>query len=63
MEWVNASQYREVLEENLLQSACNLRLGPQFIFQHDNDQKHKAKTTLPLVWDKSECPLAAQPKP
>ncbi|KAF7666149.1 hypothetical protein LDENG_00119070 [Lucifuga dentata] len=44
---MNAIKYREVLEENLFQSAGNLRLGRQFTFQHDNDPKHPAKTMLP----------------
>ncbi len=43
---MNAAKYREVLEENLLQSARDLRLGRQFTFQHHNDPKHTAKTTL-----------------
>ncbi|KAF7645979.1 hypothetical protein LDENG_00195490, partial [Lucifuga dentata] len=38
----------------------NLRLGQQFTFQHDNNLKHPAKTTLEQLQDKSltvpECP-------
>ena len=34
--------YRSILEWNLVASAGKLRLGMEFIFQHDNDPKHKA---------------------
>ena len=34
---MNAAKYTEILEENLLQSALDLRLGRRFTFQHDND--------------------------
>jgi hypothetical protein len=39
------AKYREILDENLLQSTQDLRLGRRFTFQQDNDPKHKAKTT------------------
>ena len=38
------AKYREILDENLLQSAQDLRLGRRFTFQQDNDPKHTAKT-------------------
>ena len=38
-------KYREILDENLLQSTQDLRLGRRFTFQQDNDPKHTAKTT------------------
>ena len=44
---MNGAKYREILDENLLQKAQDLRLGRSFTFQQDNDPKH---TTL---WDKS----------
>ncbi|KAK9522503.1 hypothetical protein VZT92_018962 [Zoarces viviparus] len=53
---MNAAKYREVLEENLLQSARDLRPGRQLDFQHDNEPDHPAKTTL-------ERPLVVLPKP
>lgn len=34
--------YREILEENLQDSAKRLGLGARFVFQHDNDPKHRA---------------------
>ncbi|KAI4889350.1 hypothetical protein NFI96_010278 [Prochilodus magdalenae] len=40
---MNAAMYRDILDENLLQSALDLRLGRRFIFQQDNDPKHTAK--------------------
>ena len=33
---MNAAEYSEVLLENL--SACDMGLGQQFTFQHDNDR-------------------------
>ncbi|KAK3536212.1 hypothetical protein QTP86_000193 [Hemibagrus guttatus] len=42
---MNAAMYRDILDENLLQSALGLRLGRRFIFQQDNDPKHTAKIT------------------
>ncbi len=42
---MNAAKYRDILDENLLQSAQDLRLGRRFTFQQDNDTKHTAKIT------------------
>ena len=42
---MNAAKYTKILEENLLQSALDLRLGRRFTLQHDNDPKHTAKRT------------------
>ncbi|KAK3551058.1 hypothetical protein QTP70_011485 [Hemibagrus guttatus] len=42
---MNAAMHRDILDENLLQSALDLRLGRWFIFQQDNDPKHTAKIT------------------
>ncbi len=42
---MNAAKYRDFLDENLLQSAQDLRLGRRFTFQQDNDPKHTAKIT------------------
>src|SRR4029434_6057541 len=42
---MNAAMYRDILDENLLQSALDLRLGRRFIFQQDNDPQHTAKIT------------------
>ncbi|XDV15071.1 hypothetical protein PO909_015214 [Leuciscus waleckii] len=40
---MNAAMYRDILDENLLQSALDLRLGRRFTFQQD--PKHTAKIT------------------
>ncbi len=40
---MNAAKYRDILDENLLQSAQDLRLGRRFTFQQDNDPNHTAK--------------------
>ena len=44
---------REILDENLLQSAQDLRLGRMFTFQQDNDPKHTATTMQKWLRDKS----------
>ena len=43
---MNRAKYREILDENLLQSTQDLRLGRRFTFQQNNDPKHRAKTSL-----------------
>ena len=53
---MNRAKYREILNENLLQSAQDLRLGRRFTFQQDNDPKHTAKTMQEWLRDKSQCP-------
>ena len=60
---MNREKYREILEENMLQSAQDLRLWRMFTFQQDNDPKHTAKTTQEWLRDKSQCPWVAQPEP
>ncbi|KAG2469093.1 TC1A transposase, partial [Polypterus senegalus] len=40
---MTAAMYRDILDENLLQSALDLRLGGRFTFQQDNDPNHTAK--------------------
>jgi hypothetical protein len=42
---MNGAKYREILDENLLQSTQDIRL--------DNDPKHTAKTIQEWLWDKS----------
>ena len=41
---MNGANYREILDENLLQGAHDLRLGQRFLFQQDNDHKYTAET-------------------
>jgi hypothetical protein len=47
---MNGAKYREILDENLLQSAQNLRLGRRFTFQQDNYPKHTAKQCRSGFW-------------
>jgi hypothetical protein len=55
---MNAAKYREILDENLLQSTQDLWLTRRFTFQQDNDPKQTAKTTRERLRDKS--PARAQ---
>ena len=50
---MNGAKYGEILDEDLLQSAQDLRLGRRFTFQQDNNPKHTAKTMQEWLWDKS----------
>ena len=50
---MNRAKYWEILDENLLQSAQDLRLGRRFTFQLDNYPKNTAKTTQEWLWGKS----------
>ncbi|KAG2456454.1 TCB1 transposase, partial [Polypterus senegalus] len=50
---MTAAMYRVILDENLLQSALDLRLGRRFIFQQDNDPKHTAKISKEWLQDNS----------
>ena len=50
---MNGAKYKEILDENLLQSAQDLKLGQKFTFQQDNDPKHTAKTMQEWLQDKS----------
>ena len=50
---MNEATYREILDENLLQSTQDLRLGRRFTFQHDNNSNHTARTTQECLRDKS----------
>ena len=42
---MSGAKYREILDENMLQSVQDLRLGRRFTFQQENNPKHTAKTT------------------
>ncbi|CAF4601995.1 unnamed protein product [Rotaria sp. Silwood2] len=35
--------YKNILEQNLIQSATKLNLGREMVFQHDNDPKHTSR--------------------
>ena len=50
---MNGAKYRQILEENLLQSAKDLRLQRRFTFQQDNDPKHTSKATLEWFQNKN----------
>uniref|UniRef100_A0A4W5QKM4 Receptor-type tyrosine-protein phosphatase F n=1 Tax=Hucho hucho TaxID=62062 RepID=A0A4W5QKM4_9TELE len=50
---MNRAKYIEILYENWLQSAQDLRMGRKFTFQQDNYPKHTANTTQEWLRDKS----------
>ena len=50
---MTGAKYREILDENLLQSPQELRLGQRFTFQQDNGPKHTAKAMQELLRAKS----------
>ena len=60
---MNGAKYQEVLDENLLLSAQDLRLRQRLTFQQDNDPKHTAKTTQEWLQEKALNVLVAQPEP
>ena len=58
---MNGAKYRDILDENLPQSAQALRLGHKFTFQQDNNPKNTAKATQEWLQDKFL--NVAQPEP
>ncbi|KAG2461570.1 TCB1 transposase, partial [Polypterus senegalus] len=50
---MTAAMYRDILDENLLQRALDLRLGRWFIFQQDNDPKRTAKISKEWLQENS----------
>jgi hypothetical protein len=50
---MNGAKYREILDENLLQSSQDHRLSCWKENFHNSDRKHTAKTTQEWVRDKS----------
>ena len=50
---MNGAKYREILDENLLQSTQDLRLGQRFTLQQENILMHTAKTMQEWLRDKS----------
>ena len=42
---MNGAMYRKILGDNLLPSVRALKMGCGWVFQHDNDSKHTAKST------------------
>ena len=42
---MNAQKYKQILQENLMSSVESLELPSDYIFQQDNDPKHRTKST------------------
>ena len=49
---MDGAKYRRTLDENLLESAMNLKLWMRFTFQEGNDPQNKAKATLECLNEK-----------
>ena len=43
---MDGAKCTRILDEHLLESAMNLKLGRRFTFHQDDDPKHKAKGTM-----------------
>ncbi|MCJ8737809.1 hypothetical protein PDJAM_G00028230 [Pangasius djambal] len=43
---MDGAKYRAILDENMLESAKDLRLRQRFTFQQDSDPKHTARATM-----------------
>ena len=39
---MTGNMYRDILQKNLFESVKKLNLGNKWIFQHDNDPKHRS---------------------
>ena len=50
---MNGAKYREILDENLMQSAQDQRLGRRITSQQDNGPKHTAKAKQEWLGGKS----------
>ena len=50
---MNGAKYREILDENLLQSAQDLTLRQRFTIQQDSDPRHTVKTMQEWLRDES----------
>ena len=53
---INGAKYREILDENLLQSTKALDWGEGSPSNRPTTPKHAAKTMQEWLWDKSQCP-------
>ncbi len=57
---MDGAMYREILANNLLPSVRALKMGRDWVFQHDNDPKHTARATKEWLRKKHskvlECP-------
>ena len=52
---IDGAKSRRILDENLPESAMNLKLGRRFTYPQNNDPNHEAKATL--EWVKKNSPL------
>uniref|UniRef100_A0A3Q2CFB6 Tc1-like transposase DDE domain-containing protein n=1 Tax=Cyprinodon variegatus TaxID=28743 RepID=A0A3Q2CFB6_CYPVA len=54
---VNSQGYQQILDQNLLPSVRELKLGRKWIMQQDNDPKHSSKSTKEWLKRKKICTL------
>ncbi|ORD98284.1 TCB1 [Hepatospora eriocheir] len=59
---MTAMSYVQILNRNLLSSVKKLNMGDDFIFQQDNDPKHKASLTNDFLKKRDRTSRMACPK-
>jgi hypothetical protein len=57
---INSQVYQYILQENLRQSVCQLKLNRSWVMQQENNPKHRSKSTIEWLQQKKIHLLVAQ---